>query len=119
MTCIDRGNQVPIRVLHVFNSMGNAGTENFVMNYYRHIDRSVVQFDFLVGSLRKGYFDDEILSLGGRIYHIPPRLPHFLRYCRNVTRCVADNAYKIVHRHTGSAIGYLELNAARDGGVST
>lgn len=37
-----------IRVLHVVTYMGRGGLETMLMNYYRHIDRSKVQFDFLV-----------------------------------------------------------------------
>lgn len=36
-----------VRVLHIFHNMGNGGIENFVMNYYRAIDRDKIQFDFL------------------------------------------------------------------------
>ena len=35
-----------VRVLHIFHNMGNGGIENFVMNYYRAIDREKIQFDF-------------------------------------------------------------------------
>ena len=38
----------PIRVAHVVGKMCGGGVEAVVMNYYRHIDRSRVQFDFLV-----------------------------------------------------------------------
>ena len=38
----------PIRVLHVVTYMGRGGLETMLMNYYRHIDRTKVQFDFLV-----------------------------------------------------------------------
>ena len=38
----------PIRILHVVTYMGRGGLETMIMNYYRHIDRSRVQFDFLV-----------------------------------------------------------------------
>ena len=41
------------------------------MNYYRHIDRNIVQFDFLLTSDREGAYEKEILQLGGRIYHLP------------------------------------------------
>ena len=43
--------------------MGNGGIENFVMNYYRFIDKTKVQFDFLTSVEEKGYFDDEIISM--------------------------------------------------------
>jgi len=38
-----------------------------VMNLYRAIDRSIVQFDFIVHSAEKGEFDDEIGEMGGKI----------------------------------------------------
>ena len=57
-----------VRVLHIFHNMGNGGIEHFVMDFYRHIDREKVQFDFLTSVEERGYFDDEILLLGGKIY---------------------------------------------------
>ena len=36
----------PIRVAQVLNRMDSGGIESVVMNYYRHIDREKVQFDF-------------------------------------------------------------------------
>ena len=57
-----------IRVLHVVGSMQQGGTENFLMNLYRNIDREKIQFDFLVN--RKGVFEEEIEKLGGKIYYI-------------------------------------------------
>lgn len=37
-----------IRVLHSVSNMDRGGIETMLMNYYRHIDRSKVQFDFIV-----------------------------------------------------------------------
>ena len=42
-----------------------------IMNLYRNIDRSKVQFDFIVHSKEKCAYDDEIESLGGKIYKVP------------------------------------------------
>lgn len=36
-----------IRVLQCVNIMDRAGLETMLMNYYRNIDRTEVQFDFL------------------------------------------------------------------------
>ena len=52
--------------------MVGGGVEAVVMNYYRHIDRSKVQFDFLVDSDSTLVPREEIESLGGRIFEIPP-----------------------------------------------
>ena len=40
--------QEPIRVAQIVGKMVGGGVESVVMNYYRHIDRTKVQFDFLV-----------------------------------------------------------------------
>ena len=50
--------------------MNRGGLETMIMNYYRNIDRTKIQFDFLVHRQEKADYDDEILSLGGHIYHM-------------------------------------------------
>lgn len=106
-----------IRVLHVFHEMVNGGTGHFVMNYYRHIDRSKVQFDFLASVSEPGYWDEEIRSLGGRIFHAYPFNKNPIKNYYDIARIVRENQYRIVHRHTGSAFGYFDLRAARHGGA--
>lgn len=54
-----------IRVLQVVTYMGRGGLETMLMNYYRHIDRDKVQFDFLVHRDFEADYDKEILELGG------------------------------------------------------
>mgnify|MGYP007042352171 FL=1 len=61
----------PIRVLQVIGAMDRGGAETLVMNLYRNIDRSRIQFDFLVNEKRECDFDSEIKELGGKIYYIP------------------------------------------------
>ncbi len=57
-----------IRILHIVGVMDQGGIETLLMNLYRNIDRSMIQFDFLTHSSKKGFFDDEIKSLGGGRY---------------------------------------------------
>lgn len=59
------------RVLQVIGGMNRRGAETFIMNVYRKIDKTKVQFDFLVYSNEKQDFEDEIFSLGGRVIHMP------------------------------------------------
>ncbi len=56
------------RVLHIVHQMNLGGIETFSMNVYRDIDRSIIQFDFLVHVEDKGDYDDEIIWMGGRIF---------------------------------------------------
>lgn len=94
----------PIRVLHILHSMNRGGTENALMNYYRCIDRSLVQFDFLLTAPTKCDFEDEILSLGGRIYRVPSLSMHSpFRYISGVNRFLKSHPeYHIAHSHTSS-----------------
>lgn len=54
-----------IKVLHVLNNLGSGGAESFVMNVYRNIDRTKVQFDFLLRSSQNGHMVDEVRKMGG------------------------------------------------------
>ena len=54
-----------LRVLQVVTKMDRGGLETMLMNYYRNIDRSKVQFDYLVHRKERGRYDDEIEMLGG------------------------------------------------------
>lgn len=103
----------PIRVLHVIGIMNRGGAETMIMNLYRHIDRSKVQFDFVENSSEPAAFDEEILSLGGRIY----RCPHYdgknhFTYVEwwNDFFKAHPKEYPIVHGHLGStAVIYLSI----------
>ena len=61
----------PIRVLHVLNSLNRGGAETMLMNYYRVIDKSKVQFDFVVHTNPPGIYATEIKNMGGRVFYVP------------------------------------------------
>jgi len=52
-----------LRVLQAVTCMDRGGLETMLMNYYRHIDRTRVQFDFLTHRAREGAYDKEIYAL--------------------------------------------------------
>ena len=49
-----------------------------LINYYRNMDRNKFQIDFLVHR-ESGFFEDEILNSGSKIYRLPPILPWKLK----------------------------------------
>lgn len=59
-----------IRILQCVNDMHRAGLETMLMNYYRNIDRSEIQFDFLTHDIKKYVeklgLNDHIRFLGNR-----------------------------------------------------
>lgn len=88
----------PQRVLHIVGRMDRAGAETMLMNYYRAIDRSRYQFDFLVFTRDRCDYDDEIESLGGRILRIEST-SWFDRTIAMV-RLMKDSPWTAVHAHT-------------------
>lgn len=61
----------PIRILQWGMTSNYGGIEMFIMNMYRYINREKVQFDFLLGPNDPPIaFEDEILSMGGRIFRV-------------------------------------------------
>lgn len=64
-----------LRVLQAVTCMDRGGLETMLMNYYRHIDRTRVQFDFLTHRAREGAYDKEIYSLGGKVFTVPRQNP--------------------------------------------
>lgn len=103
-----------IRVLHSVSYMSRGGIETMLMNYYRHIDRSKIQFDFLCHSNERGAYDDEIESLGGRIYRTPGLNPlRFPAYLRYMSLLFQNNPqYRIIESHNGP-FGVYSLFAAK------
>lgn len=63
--------QQPVRVLHVLGTVNLGGAESRIMELYRCIDRSKVQFDFLVHTKEDGLYAEEIRELGGQVYKLP------------------------------------------------
>lgn len=87
----------PIRVLQIIGIVCGGGVEAVIMNYYRHIDRSQVQFDFVIDGYEKSLLDDEIKSLGGRVYHVEPYRKNIVMTMHQLYRIIKDNHYDIVH----------------------
>lgn len=89
------------RVLHFFGSAMNAGgSETFIMNVYRNIDRRKLQFDFAVTSTNKGFYDEEIKNLGGNIIYLPhPKKDGIIKYYINTKKIIEEESYIAVHSH--------------------
>lgn len=103
----------PVRVLHVVVNMNRGGAETLLMNLYRNMDRSVVQFDFL--TCKEGVFDEEIQNLGGRIYRIPYISESGpLAYRKALERFFKEHSrYRIVHSHLDKMSGIVLKSAEK------
>lgn len=92
----------PTRVLHCFGKMDRGGAETYIMNIYRNINRDKIQFDFVVHTEDKCSYDDEILSMGGKIYRVPRYNGiNLLKYIKAWEKLFRSNDKKwtIIHGH--------------------
>lgn len=105
----------PLRVAQVLGKMNGYGVENVVMNYYRHIDRSRIQFDFIVFSDSALIPSEEIAAFGGFVYTVPS-YQHIFRYLRVLIKLFRKNHYQIVHAHLNT-LSVFPLFAAKCAGV--
>jgi len=110
----------PVRVLQVFAEMNRGGAESMIMNLYRNIDRSKIQFDFIVHTESDCSFDDEIYRLGGKIYRVPAyKGTNHIDYIKNWERFFKKHPeYKIIHGHVRSTAS-IYLKIAKQYGLIT
>ena len=110
----------PIRVLHIVPNMQFGGLETMIMNIYRNIDRSKVQFDFLVHYTGEYNYDKEIISLGGKIYRSNVResgnIVKYIFYLNNLF--TSHPEYQIIHSHMPS-LAWIHLMVAKFKHVNT
>lgn len=109
-----------IRILHVIGSMELGGAETSIMNLYRNIDRSKIQFDIVVHTNGKMFYSDEIASLGGKVYCAPQfkvyNLSHYKSWWNQFFKQHPE--YRIVHGHIGS-VASIYLKIAKEHGRTT
>lgn len=106
-----------LRVAQIIDVMDTGGIESVVMNYYRNIDRTKVQFDFITSNTSTLPQRKEIESLGGRIFLVP-RVKHLGLYKKELKKVLLENKYDVVHCHMGT-LAVFPLGVAKKCGVKT
>ncbi len=105
----------PIRIAQIMGKWLGGGVEAVIMNYYRNIDKSKIQFDFICDSDSTDIPYEEIEALGGRVILCPP-YQKALEYHKELKRIFKENGYKIVHSNI-NALSVFPLCAAKKAGV--
>lgn len=105
----------PIRVAQIIGKWLGGGVESVVMNYYRHIDRTKIQFDFICDEDSTNIPYGEIKKMGGKVILIPPYQKVF-KYHKKLKEVLKSGGYKIVHSHINT-LSVFSLFAAKCAGV--
>lgn len=110
----------PIRILHMIGSLNVGGSQKMVIDLYNHIDRSKVQFDFIIDQPNETFFANLLQSMGARIYTMPTfNGANLISVKRSWKKFFIEHPeYKIIHSHVRSyASVYLPI--ARKYGLIT
>ena len=98
-------NYKPIRILHYIGSLNTGGSQAMIMEIYRNIDKTKIQFDFIVDRKNELKFEEEIKNLGGKVYKLNCFFKgnNFLEYRRQWNDFFKTHTeYKIIHCHVRS-----------------
>lgn len=101
----------PIIIAQIMGKWVGGGVEAVIMNYYKHIDRTKVQFDFICDSDSTNIPYEEIEKLGGRIILCPPYQKLF-KYIKFLTKLFKENKYTIIHSNI-NVLSVFPLYAAK------
>ncbi len=103
----------PVRIAEVLGNATTGGVINWLMNFYRRIDRDKIQFDFY--TYFPSPFDDEIRRLGGRVFYYP-RVTHVFGAFSTLKKAFKKERYAAVHVHM-TTLSFVALAAAEAAGV--
>ncbi|WP_052342636.1 glycosyltransferase family 1 protein [Bacillus sp. EB01] len=93
------------------------GITNVILNYFRAMDKSDIQFDFVVPNTIRSELEEEILSYNSQIYKIEGRMRNPIRYINKLIKIIKNNKYDIIHAHGNSCTLAIEMYAAKKSGV--
>lgn len=85
-----------IRIAIIAGVLHSGGKRNLIMEFYRHIDRSKMQFDFICDSDSNGIPYEEIERLGGKVYVVPP-YKNIIPHLKETYKILKENKYPVVH----------------------
>lgn len=104
-----------IRIAVIMGKMHSGGKKNLVMEYYRNINRDKIQFDFFCDMDSNSVPVEEIESLGGRVYMIPP-YQNIVANMKEIYRICKYNRYPIMHGYN-STMNVFAMLAGKCAGV--
>lgn len=110
----------PVKVLHYIPGFDLGGIESRLLDWYRNIDRTKVQFDVLILTDLDNELVREIQALGGNVYKISNfSFKTIIKFMKDIKKFFSENNdYSVVHCHSLTT-GYFILKEAKKYGISS
>lgn len=103
-----------LRVAVIVGKMDSGGKKNLIMEYYRHIERERIQFDFICDADSEAIPEEEIKKLGGRVYKIAP-YQSILSNMKDMYKIFKNNRYSIIHAYNNTMNVFSMITAKKAG----
>lgn len=109
-----------IKVLHVLDKIDiNSGVSSVVLNYYTHIDKNKIQFDFVVHREVENVLEKDLRKKGAHIYQMPSySIKNFLTYEKEFLEIIQKSHCQIVHCHVPHE-AFFCLKVAKKAGIAS
>jgi len=102
------------RILYVTSSLAHDGTQTFIMNVYRKLDREKFRADFLLTNGKETDYSREVVQYGSKIYVTPSRKSGPVIFYLSLIRFFRQhhNDYQAIHFCYGSLTSIAALYLA-------
>ena len=95
-----------IKVLMVLGNTRRGGTQAFIMNVLRNINRERFQIDFAINNDFEGGWGPDMRALGSEIFIMPVfKVYNWLSFQRWWNEFLSTHQYYIVHGHSTNSAG--------------
>lgn len=111
----------PIRIIQYIGSLNIGGSQSMIMEMYRKLDKSKIQFDFIIDRKNENFYEEEIVRLGGIVYKFDNYFKgtNYFNFQKQWNEFFKKHKeYKIIHCHVRS-VASIVLKIAQKNNVIT
>jgi len=99
-----------VLIIGMYNQLG--GIENFIYNFFKHINKEQFSFSF-ISMYNHIAYEEEIKILGGKIYYISNVKKNPFKCYLEIKKIIKKEKYDVVHINMLSAANIIPLKAAK------
>ncbi len=103
------------RILCVLGKMKSGGVESIMLSYYRCLDKTKYQYDFIYEDGSTDEFPKDVLEMGARAFKVPS-VGSLFAYIKAIRKIIKSEGYNIVHANVNT-LSLFSLFAAWSCGV--
>lgn len=105
------------KLLCIISTLNVGGAETFLVKLFRKLDKQKYSFDFCINTFQKCFYDDEIVSMGGKIHRIHCRKNHFIKHTRELRSIIKKEKYDRILVVSSNATSFYDLKIAKKAGA--